>query len=204
MEHPALYEAKHRRYTITGLLVEQRSTLRDVSLHDTVKIIDCSGGSVAVLGKCKVLLLDSCHGITVEVGGAICGVEVVNCSNVMLDTGASVPIVAIDSSRQVRLQLGGKAEVITANASEVSIRVGACCSLAGRDAAPADSESEPTAASAGPVSSFHTIPTAVELGLTPAGRQCMTFFRPDEAHPPLTVPFERSHLGVPGASSCPA
>lgn len=199
MEYPALYEAKHRRYTITGLLAEQRSTLRDVSLHDTVKIIDCSGGTVSVLGKCKVLLLDSCHGITVEVGGAICGVEVVNCSTVMLDTGASVPMVAIDKSVMVRLQLAGKAEVITANSSEVSIRAGTGCSLAGRDAA-----IEPLPVAPVPASSFHTIPTAVELGLTPAGRQCMTIFRPDDAHPPLTVPFERSHLGVPGASSCPA
>jgi hypothetical protein len=109
---------------VSGLRIDQRCTLDVVSLHDTVKIIDCTGGSVHIGGKCKVLLVDSCRGVTLRVAGAICGAEVVNCEELILQTGTSVPMVAIDKSIGVAMQLGGKTEIITASSEGVTLRLG--------------------------------------------------------------------------------
>ena len=167
MDVAAQFEPKHRRFTVAALLPEQRCIIEGVSLHDTVKVIDCAGGMVEVRGKCKILLVDKSRGVRVSVSGAVCGAEVVNCTDCGLETGAAVPMVAIDKCAGIQLRLGGRTEVITANILGVSLFRG---------------------------EEFCTIPTAEALGLAPAGRQCLTVFSPGDDVFPSTVAFERCHL----------
>lgn len=172
MDVQAQFEERHRRHTVAGLSPDQRCVIEAVTGRDTVKVVDCTGGTVLVRGKVKIILIDTCTCLSLDVVGAICGAEIVNCSDISVITGASVPMVAIDKSSRVTLELGGKTEIITASSADVSLR--------------------PTVADVG--AAGHTIPSAQDLGLLPLGRQCLTIFVPGEASPPDTIPFDRGHL----------
>ena len=194
-EYVAQFEKAHRRYTVSGLVLSQTCIIAGVTLHDTVKVVDCHGGVISIRGKCKIVLVDRCRGVSVRMDGAICGAELVHCSTINLETKAAVPVIAIDNSDIVDLVLGGEAEVITASSQKVSLRTYSPHFSEDRDAV---SAAEPCSSQA------YLIPTTEELGLLPLGRQLLTVFSPRSSGPLSTVPFKRNHLcGPDQISSAP-
>jgi hypothetical protein len=173
----ASFEVGHRRHTVRALRSKQQCII-DTSLHDTVKLMDCTGGEVRVCGKHKILLVDTCRELSIVVqDGSICAIEVVNSAALRIQIGRATPLVAVDKSTEVELSAVGEApEIVTASSSGVLIR----------------------ASSAEKSELAYQVPTASSLGLLPEGRQCLTVFNAASGTF-STGPFERYVQDGPSA-----
>lgn len=116
-------------------------------MHHTVVVKDSAGIAVRVQGKPKILLVDACSDVAVELEGAICGLEVVNCARLTLSVARRVPTISVDKTADVQLTLASEdaldTQVVWCDASGITLRYLPLPVAAGEDAPAAPADGEP-------------------------------------------------------------